>query len=215
MGNMLNRIGTLVVFTALGAALMAQPGGGQGRGPGRPHHPPTPAVLLHMNSVRVELKITEAQQKALDALFAKAGPPKGDDGGGRRGGPGGGREGGGGERGGPGFDLKGELEKILNQDQGQRLMQLVLQFDSPFSLVHPRTGEALKLTREQGEAIHEIIRSTLPRPERGQRPDWNEMMKNKALATQKALRVLNQAQLVQWNKMTGKAFTNWEEPKRP
>jgi hypothetical protein len=96
-----------------------------------------------------------------------------------------------------------------------RLRQLVLQFDAPMTIVSPRLAQALRLSQEQIESIHQIIQAEMPPPNPNSRPSWDEMMAQKRRATQQALAVLDQSQKSEWNKVTGAVFSNWEAPKPP
>lgn len=92
----------------------------------------------------------------------------------------------------------------------------MLQFDAPMTILDPRNGEQLNLTEDQREQIQQIIQQQMPRPERGSEPPaWAEQMRKKAAATRAALAVLSGEQRQTWNQLTGVAFTNWEEPRRP
>ena len=146
---------------------------------------------------------------------------------GQRGGQGQGQGQGPGQRpGGPGGlggpeGRQGPMDNILNESQKARLKQLQLQWDAPMTLLSPEVSEKLDLSDDQHEQINEIVRTAMPRPERGQggqqpqeRPSWSDMISKKASATQKAIAVLNSTQKQTWTTLTGAKFSNWEEPKR-
>lgn len=131
---------------------------------------------------------------------------------------------------------------ILDKKQTDRLNQLAIQFDAPMTMVDPRNAGKLDLSDDQIQQIHEVIAEKMPRPQggpggqpgqpgpggqRGQgaqgggqpgmppQGNWKDMMAKKAEATKAVMAILTSDQKATWAKMTGKAFTAWEEPKRP
>lgn len=120
-----------------------------------------------------------------------------------------------GDRGAHGPD-GGPLAKILSAEQMARLKQLGLQFEAPMSFLQPDVAKQLGLDEDQRQQIDAIIREHMRPPQQGgQRPDWKTMMANKASAFKEAFAKLNDNAQQAWTRLTGKPFSNWEEPKRP
>ncbi len=176
----------LLLGMILAAGLSPLLANGQ-EGPLPPGHHPSVGMVMHMDSVRSELKLSRQQIEAIDQLPPP--PPPG--------------------HGGPAND---PLAKILDPGQLHRFHQLVLQFDAPMDFDAPEVAKTLDLSVEQIHAVGDIVKEYMPAPGQGHH-DWDDMQQRKAAALVEALKVLSSQQQQAWSQMTGKVFTNWQEPK--
>jgi hypothetical protein len=193
---------SIVCVTSAVASGFAQrgpggPGGEEGRGPGQGQHqrrpgPPAEMLVISMGSVQRELKLSASQIEAIKNLR-----PGGERGGKREGGP---------------------LGDILNEAQHRRLRQLVLQFEGIHIWVTPHVRKELNLTREQGEAVRQILEDLRPpKPQEGQRPEFRieEHLKRRDEGLKRGLPLLSAEQRTILSRLAGDVFTKWEQPTLP
>ncbi len=136
------------------------PGQGQMRGPGPMQH--GGPVILTNPAVEKELRLSEEQKMKIREILEKY-RPKPPQGGGQQGPP----------QGPPQGDetpkkINAELKRVLDEKQFKRYMQLDLQAAGPFAFARPEVGQALSLTEEQNQRIHEILGRLMPPPPGGQ-----------------------------------------------
>lgn len=143
-------------------------------------------------------------------------PRGGGDGGPDQIGPGGGGPGGGG----PGA-MDAKLKEVLNEGQMKRLKELQLQRMGAGALSRPEIADKVGLSEDEVSKVRDIVdeaRQGTQRPEPGQQPDREKMMKAHeamvARVNDEVLAILSSKERSQWDRLCGKPF-KFDENYRP
>ena len=151
----------------------------------------------------------------------QGGPPQADVGdGGQDGGPDHMGPDGGGPGGGP-REMDVKLEAVLNDSQMKRLKELQLQRMGAQALMRPEIADKVGLSDDKVAQVRDIVdeaRRKMPRPESGQLPDREQMMKARqamvAEVNDKVVAILTSKERSQWDRLCGKPF-KFDENYRP
>jgi len=120
----------------------------------------------------------------------------------------------GGGQGGPGgradqAKLEKDIKAILTETQFARLKEIALQQEGPMALAKEDVAAKIGLSDEQKEKIQDILesgRESMPRPEPGERPDFQAMESARKKIGDEVLAVLTTDQKAKWKAMLGKEF---------
>ena len=122
--------------------------------------------------------------------------------------------------------MDAKLKDVLNDSQMKRLKELQLQRMGAEALSRPEIADKVGLSDDEVSKVRDIVdsaRQDMPRPERGQQPDREKMMKTHqemvAKINDKVFAILTSKERSAWGRLCGKPFKFDEnyrpEPPRP